>query len=237
MSPKILGWPLTIVGVLMFGLWTLAYIFIIRKAYKDKTYGIPIVDGCLNVSWEFVFSFNLAGKLSTGLEWGNRSWLLFDALSVLTYFLYGRQQQTIPWVKKHYFKILIASLIVCGVGQDQFMLYFQDDYGVVSSLLMDVLMAALFIGLFFKRPDMRGLSYAGAWLMMLGNLFGFIFIHFWFPTQYANGHMISRPEWPEPVSFNFLTTLYVAPTVMNAIYVYLMWNRRRELRGAAATPV
>lgn len=172
MSPEILGWPLTIVGVLMFGLWTFGYIVIIRKAYKDKTYGIPIVDGCLNVSWEFVFSFNLAGKLATGLEWGNRFWLLFDALSVLTYFLYGQKEQTIPWIKKHYFAILVATLVFCAIGQYQFMLYFQDDYGVVSSLLMDVLMAALFIGLFFKRPDMRGLSYAGAWLMMLGNIFG-----------------------------------------------------------------
>jgi hypothetical protein len=228
-----LGLPLTIVGALMFGLWTFAYIAIIRKAYKDKTYGIPIVDGCLNVSWEFVFSFGLAGHLSNGLEWGNRFWLLFDALSVTTYFLYGRKEQTIPWVKKHYFVILIASLVFCGVGQYQFMLYFQDDYGVVSSLLMDVLMAALFIALFFKRPDMRGLSYAGAWLMMLGNIFGFIFIHFWFPTQYVDGHMIAHPEWPEPKSFHFLTTLYVATSVMNAIYVYLMWNRRRELNASA----
>lgn len=235
MVSETLSLPMTIIGALMFGLWTLAYIAIIRKAIKDRTYGIPIVDGCLNVSWEFVFSFNLAGHLSNGLEWGNRFWLLFDAISVSTYFLYGRREQTIPWVKKHYYPILVASLVFCGVGQYQFMLYFQDDYGVVSSLLMDVLMAALFIGLFFKRPDMRGLSYAGAWLMMLGNIFGFIFIHFWFPTQYANGRMIAHPEWPEPASFHFLTTLYVATTVMNIIYVYLMWNRRRELRAAGST--
>jgi hypothetical protein len=46
--------------------------------------------------------------------------------------------------------------------------------------------------------------------------------------------MVARPQWPEPVSYNFLTTLYVATTVMNALYVWLMWDRRRQLRAAAA---
>ncbi len=221
-----------VLGVLMFGLWTLAYIAIITKAHRDKTYGIPIVDGCLNVSWEFIFSFNLAGHLVTGLEWGNRFWLLFDAIQVAQVFLWGRGVQTNPWVKKHFYRIVLATLVTCAIGEYQFMIYFQDVYGVVSSLLMDVLMATLFIAMFFNRPDLRGLSYPGAWLMMLGNLAGFAFIYVWFPTQYADGHMIANPSVPEPTSFHFLTTLYVATTVLNVIYVYLMWNRRRELRAA-----
>src|ERR1700741_426005 len=38
-------------------LWTIAYIMIIWRSYKDKTYGVPFVAICTNISWEFVFTF------------------------------------------------------------------------------------------------------------------------------------------------------------------------------------
>lgn len=224
---------LAVLGFLMFGLWTLAYLAIIIKAFKDKAYGIPIVDGCLNVSWEFMFSFNLVGRLSSSLDWGNRFWLVFDAVQVTTVFLYGRDLQTVPWVRRHFYWIVSLSLVGSFLGVYGFMWYFGDVYGVASSLLMDVLMAVLFIGLFFARPDSRGLSYAGAWLMMLGNIAGFLFIHFWYPTQFVNGVVPAYPWVHEPRSFLFLDLLYGMTTVLNALYVYLLWDRRRQVRQAA----
>jgi hypothetical protein len=146
-------------------------------------------------------------------------------------FLYGRGIQRNPWIRKHFYPIVVATLVTCALGVWGFLHYFGDVYGVSSSLLMDVLMAALFIGMFFNRPDLRGLSYLGAWLMMLGNVCGFLFIYFWFPMQFADGHLIGYPSVAEPRTFHFLTLLYVATTALNALYVYFLRRRRRELRA------
>jgi hypothetical protein len=37
--------------------WSLAYIFIIVRGFKDRTPGIPVLALCANISWEFIFSF------------------------------------------------------------------------------------------------------------------------------------------------------------------------------------
>jgi hypothetical protein len=39
--------------------WILAYVCIISKGFKDKTYGMPLIALCANNSWEFIFSFIL----------------------------------------------------------------------------------------------------------------------------------------------------------------------------------
>ena len=143
MSPAILGWPLTIVGVLMFGLWTLAYIFIIRKAYKDKTYGIPIVDGCLNVSWEFVFSFNLALPISELASTVTRATLGIAMASVMLAFLMMiTRQKAIPQVIG--FLAMENGLLFAATSAT---------YGmpmvVELGIALDVLVGMLILGVFF----------------------------------------------------------------------------------------
>jgi hypothetical protein len=38
-------------------LWTITYLLIIRRGVLDRTYGMPLVALCANLSWEFIFSF------------------------------------------------------------------------------------------------------------------------------------------------------------------------------------
>nr|WP_222707310.1 hypothetical protein [Pontibacter qinzhouensis] len=35
--------------------WTLAYLLLLRRGYIDKSYGMPMVALCANISWEFIF--------------------------------------------------------------------------------------------------------------------------------------------------------------------------------------
>src|SRR6266567_8111191 len=37
--------------------WTATYILIIRRSFLDRTYGMPLVALCANISWECIFSF------------------------------------------------------------------------------------------------------------------------------------------------------------------------------------
>ena len=146
------------IGGVMFGGWTVCYALIIIRCYKQKAYGIPVISSCFNVCWEFIFSFNIAGSLSHAIRWGNRFWLIPDSINVIQTYLYGKDVQNHPWVKKHFRTIVTLTLISCGIGQYLFMIYFNDVYGVLLSLLLDVLLAALFIELALERGDFRGLS-------------------------------------------------------------------------------
>lgn len=233
--PKTPSLPLIVLGVLMFGTWTAAYIAIIYRAWKDKSYGIPIIDGGLNVSWEAIFTFNLAGALTPALNWGNGFWFGFDALNVLQYYLYGKHVQTNSWLKKHWYVVLTLTIVTAGIGVWMFMIYFNDVYGVASSMIMDILMSTLFIGMLFNRPDLRGLSYAGAWLRMLGNAFGFAFCFFWWPEQFVDGQMCATVMGEqviieEPRSFAFLNFLYITIPILDCLYIYLFAKRRKEIR-------
>ena len=90
---------LKIIGVVMFGAWTLAYAQILTTCFRQKTYGLPLVCIFLNISWEFIFSFNLVAPGEDSLVWGNRLWFFADCVIVTQVFLYGRQSQSNPWVR------------------------------------------------------------------------------------------------------------------------------------------
>ncbi len=36
--------------------WTVTYLLIIRRGFRDQTYGMPLVALCANLAWEFIFS-------------------------------------------------------------------------------------------------------------------------------------------------------------------------------------
>ena len=101
---------LRVIGAVMFGAWTIAYGQIVLTCFRDKTYGLPLASICLNIAWEFIFSFNLVAPGEPALVWGNRLWFIVDCVIVLQVFLYGRPAQTNPWVRRHFYPITVASL-------------------------------------------------------------------------------------------------------------------------------
>jgi hypothetical protein len=67
---------LTIGGIF----WILTYVCIISKGFKDKTYGMPLIALCANISWEFIFSFILPPSLPqlfVNYLWFGLDWDLF----------------------------------------------------------------------------------------------------------------------------------------------------------------
>jgi hypothetical protein len=227
------------VGVVMFGAWTACYLVIIVRCFKQKTYGIPVINSSLNICWEFIFSFNLAGALSEAIRWGNRFWLIPDTFIVLQTFLYGKDQQTHPWVKKHFYTIVTLTLIACFIGEYQFLIYFNDLYGVLLSLLIDFLMSALFLNMALQRTDLRGIPLSGTCFKMIGNVASVIFLCFWWPSQFVNGELHTTIDGihpvvvPEPPSWGFMYFLYVCLLALDGLLIYLVWKRGKEIRAEA----
>ena len=228
---------LKLIGAIMFGAWTLAYAQILRTCFRQKTYGLPLACIFLNISWEFIFSFNLVAPAEDSLMWGNRLWFLFDCAILTQVFLYGRRAQTHPWVRDHFYAIAIASLLASVVGLYSFAVYFNDIYGLAMSFLINFVLSLLFIPLLFSRPGLEGLPYSAAWTKMVGSVAGAVFCYLWWPMQFdATGTLVRPPYTHQPPNSHLLYFLYVSIFILDLTYIFLYRQRRGALRGQRMPP-
>lgn len=226
---------LRIIGAVMFGGWALAYAQILTAGFRQKTYGLPLASIFLNISWEFIFSFNLVAPAEDALLWGQRLWFAIDCVIVTQVFLYGRQSQSHAWVREHFHPIAVASLLASVLGLYFFATYFNDIYGLAMSFLMNFSMSLLFIPLLFSRPDLKGLPWGAAWSKMIGTLAGAAFCYLWWPMQFdATGILVRPPYTPQPPNWHLLYFLYVTTFILDVTYIHLYWQRRKALRATAA---
>lgn len=224
---------LMVLGAVMFGAWTLAYAQIVYVCFKQKTYGLPLASIFLNIAWEFLFSFNVVAPGVVALVWGNRLWFVVDCVIVLQVFLYGKQNQTNPWVRDNFYLITVASLVLSLAGLYGFTTYFNDVYGLATSFLMNFAMSILFIAMLFARPDLKGLPAGAAWTKMLGTLAGAAFCYVWWPMQFdAAGTLIRPPYIRQPPNSNLLFFLYLTIPLIDGVYIYLHRQRRKALGRA-----
>lgn len=229
-----LGPTLEIIGAVMFGAWTLAYAQILYYGFRHKTYGLPMACIFLNISWEFLFAFNIIAPLDYAISWGNRLWFAADLIIVSQVFLYGRQEQTHPWVRKHFYEICVAGLLASGFGMYFFAIYFNDVYGVATSFLINLLLSLLFIPFLFSRPDLRGLPHAAAWWKFVGSVSGALFCYIWWPRKFEDGVIKALPNIHEPPNSELLYFLYVSIAVVDLLYIYLYMQQRKALRAQRA---
>ena len=78
--------------ILVFGgmFWILTYIFIISKGFKDKTYGMPLIALCANISWEFIYSFIFPH--TPPQLFINYLWFGLDVIIVIQFLKYSKNE-------------------------------------------------------------------------------------------------------------------------------------------------
>ena len=155
--------------------WILTYIFIISKGYRDKTYGMPLLALCANISWEFIFSFLIPH--SPPQLYINYLWFALDVVIVFQFFKYYKNEfpNLSSTTLSAVFAISIATafIIILSGG-----LYVGDVDGVYAAFGQNLLMSVLFIVMFFRRGNsLRGQSIFIAIFKMLGT--GLTSIHFY----------------------------------------------------------
>lgn len=225
---------MVISAVVMFGGWGMAYYFVATQNRREKTYGIPLVNICLNFSWEFLFAWQIIAPLPVLIDYGDKLWFFVDCILVYQLYKYGKRNQTNPWVKKHFYVVTTLTLLTCGIGMYLFCLYFNDVLGVAVSFMINLLMSVLFINLLFSRPDLKGISLGAAWCKWAGTAAGAVFCTIWWPLQFEGGKLVTPPYSPEPAdAYRFMYFLYVTIFIIDLLYIYLIYQRRRELREAA----
>jgi hypothetical protein len=216
MNSRMRAWNITtpattVAGIIADVLWMLAYIFAIRAGFHDHTYGVPLVAVCLNFSWEFVFSLIVRpkSKLRMGLT---LLWLAIDCVILYQLLRYGRADQ-IPQLQPYFIPIVIGTLILAMIGHITFHRTYKDPGGQEDAFAINLIMSILFVFLFFSRPDMRGLSYATAWLKMIGT--GILSAgNFWLMRK-------------EEKKYGFFIFMFATIFIFDVIYIVLMSQARR----------
>lgn len=219
--------------------WLPAYIFIARRGFVEKTYGMPIVAMLGNWPWEWIYGLNLDSPCP--LVWANCperavqlsgvASMLLDALIVYTVFKYGRDKFSNPFIRKYYYPILIFGLLssfaiqytfvtevgfpnihrlpVVGGGTPDFLA--GDEGGTYSAYILTFVMGILFILMLTERNSLEGQSFIIAMLMLLGNVAGYA------------GILILNEITP------LLAVLFYLTLFVNIIYAVMTYQKSKEL--------
>lgn len=158
--------------------WTLTYIVIIYRGFKDKTTGMPLIALGLNFSWEFLYSFIFPANDKVQL-FINIVWFLFDVVIVVQKFLYGHDEYELNLKglgKKLFYPSLVVSLIVCFLAVYFAAIEWKDYKGLYSAFIMNILMSVAFISMLTKREDIKGQSIYIAIFKLIGTLIPTILI-------------------------------------------------------------
>ncbi|HEY3499829.1 MAG TPA: hypothetical protein VGK73_34295 [Polyangiaceae bacterium] len=194
--------------------WVLAYLFILKRCFADKSYGLPLVAICLNFGWELLASFVFPNPVALWHLF-DRAWLAIDVLLVYQLWRWGRAEQTIPEIARYFHAVVVVTFALGVWGQYAFVDSYRDRLGLVGAFGVNLIMSILFVFFYFARRESgRGLSRAGAVFKMLGTL-----------GTSIECHWVVGSIDPELQTLAFLTFLCVTIFLFDCLYIYLVFTR------------
>jgi hypothetical protein len=193
--------------------WTIAYILIIRRGFIDKTYGMPVVALCANISWEFIFSFIYPHE--TPQLQINRVWFLFDTLIFYQVLRRGDSLFFRP-ISRAKFLIAFPVIVALSFCAVLFITYEFNDYqGRYTAFGQNFMMSVLFVAFLVNRGASAGQSLYIALFKMIGTILPSILFFCKFPSSW------------------FLTYLYITILFFDGVYAVLLY---RQLRLEGKSP-
>src|SRR4029078_6586012 len=128
---------------------------IVRKKFVE----IPAPSVVTNISWEFVWSFFFRPDMGLWLFCGYRVWLILDIFITYSLFRYGDKQVNSPLLKKYFRPAVAFGIPVWILGIYFFVAQgFDTPTGLISGYVLNVIIAALYILLVLRHPNMGDFS-------------------------------------------------------------------------------
>ncbi|MFL5355921.1 hypothetical protein [Archangium sp.] len=177
--PPIINVPL-LVGIGLF--WTIAYVLILRRGFKDKALAMPMLALSANISWEFLFGFIYPSKLF-GQRYFNIGWFLLDVGILLQALLFGARDFRTPLARKLFYAVIPVGMLVSVallVPTAGWLNDFPDQAAQYSGFVINIVISVLFVAMLFQRDSIAGQSMYIGFAKMLGTLCAFLTI-FWEP--------------------------------------------------------
>ncbi|MGO4185745.1 hypothetical protein AB4Z17_31885 [Paenibacillus sp. TAF43_2] len=194
--------PLKVEFLLMFGValfWTIVYILVIYKGFKDQACGMPLACICANITWEFLFTFIM--PFHPLQQIGTLVWFLLDCIILLQFLYYSKGTYPKRVIHASVFALLmIAFLLHYGMAVE-----FHDKMGIYSAFGINLLMSILFIRMLMIK-DLKGQSLSIAYFKMIGTLFASILCFSLFPQSLL------------------LFIMYVLILVLDIVYILLVYR-------------
>jgi hypothetical protein len=226
-----------VAGMLGFILWDVAYVLIILKGRRDKSYGVPLVAICLNVTWELFFAvlcpqFGIDPDCtSSGVaRWALISWLVLDLVILGQLFQFGWSQPPLQRYlpsgsRKPVFNALLCGLLLMGfIWQYTWVSMVTDKDGNSLAWVTNAIMSALFVRSAIYRPSARGLSFAAGWAMLAGNC---AFVVWSVLTNFAE-----FTAWHQ----QWIVVLMCTVIAGNLLYLFVLWHKTRVVAPNAVSP-
>ncbi len=145
--------------------WSATYVLIIRRGFKDKTFGMPMIALCANISWEIIFAFILPHDAPQ--LYVNYIWFSLDVVIVIQFLKYGKKEfPNIP--KWQIFAIFalgvsIAAPMIVGISNE-----LEDSVGAYAAFGQNLMMSILFVTMLMNREGIGGQSFYIALFKMIG---------------------------------------------------------------------
>lgn len=166
---------LLLYGVGCFG-WVIFYAVVVREIIRKKFVEIPAPSVVTNISWEFVWSFMFSPDMGLVFVWGYRVWFVLDIFITYSLFRYGDKQVQNPILKRYFRPAVAIGIPIWILGIYFFVAQGYDTpTGLISGYILNVIIAALYILLILRHPNLSDFSYLVAWSKMLGTALASVF--------------------------------------------------------------
>ena len=186
--------------------WTLVYILIIKRGFQDKTYGMPLVALCANISWEFIFSF--IHPHGVPQFYINIVWFGLDVVILFQVLRYGRSCNALAaqlFYPAFFLTLGLSFWVILSVTHR-----LDDWYGRYTAFAQNFMMSVLFVAMLCRRKSIAGQSLYIAVFKMLGTILPSILFHLKYPSS------------------SFLNFLYIAIFLFDGAYLALLYRKCRE---------
>ena len=198
--------------------WTIVYIELIRKGYKEKACGMPLFALTLNFAWETIYGLDglfFSKSFITVQSIANVAWAVCDIFVLSTWCKFGKQYMT-ENSKKYFVPFTILAIIASFATQ--FAFYFGCETvtkaSIYSAYAQNVAMSIMFLYMLFQRKDTKAQSMTIAVCKCVGTLT---------PTIYGclNGINI------------FILITGIVCFVFDLIYIYFLNKFQKENKQVA----
>lgn len=190
--------------------WSATYVLIIRRGFKDKTFGMPMAALCANISWEAIFAFVTPHEAPQ--LYVNYIWFLLDSVIVWQFLKYGKKEfsNISRWQFYAIFVLGIttAASMILAVNYQM-----QDNSGAYAAFGQNLMMSVLFVTMLINRKGTDGQSFYIALFKMIGT--GLSSLAFY----------LYRPIAQESI---LLQLLFVSIFVFDLIYTVGIYKKRKN---------
>ncbi|OWY63495.1 hypothetical protein B7486_52805 [cyanobacterium TDX16] len=137
--------------------WTITYLLIIRRSIQDQSVGMPLVALCMNISWEFIFSFVFPSHKPQ--LYVNYVWSFLDLVIVIQYLKFNKFEFSKHFPPNFFHPNFFSTLAVSFFN----MLFITYDFGrdrgaIYTAFQINLIMSMLFIYMLLSRGNFRGQS-------------------------------------------------------------------------------